>query len=133
MTAFICRRLLLLPLVAFGVTVLLFALMQFLSPDQRASLYITDPKQFDRIESVIRLHGLDKPVYVQYWNWLRELAHGNLGWSKTASMRVSEAIGAFFPNTLELTIYMFIPIILIGLWLGTKGGGPRRQLIQTFP
>lgn len=132
MTAFVGRRLILLPLVAFGVTVLIFALLQFLSPDQRASLYVTDPKQFDKIDSIIRAHGLDKPVYIQYWNWLRELSRGNFGWSKTASMRVSEAIGAFFPNTLELTIYMFIPIILIGLWLGTKAAVHRDRFVDHF-
>ncbi|HLE78721.1 MAG TPA: ABC transporter permease [bacterium] len=132
MTAFVGRRLILLPVVAFGVTVLIFALLQFLSPDQRASLYVTDPRQFDRIDSIIRAHGLDKPVHIQYWNWLKELAHGNFGWSKTASMRVSEAIGAFFPNTLELTIYMFIPIILIGLWLGTKAAVHRDRFADHF-
>lgn len=132
MTAYIGRRLLLLPLVAFGVTILIFALLQFLSPDQRASLYISDPKQFDDIPGIIRLHGLDRPVYVQYWNWLKQLVQGDLGWSKTARMRTSEAIGAFFPATLELTIYMFVPIILIGLWLGTKAAVHKDRFVDHF-
>ena len=45
MTAFIVRRLLFLPVVALGVSMLIFALLQFLTPAMRASLYIHDPKQ----------------------------------------------------------------------------------------
>lgn len=132
MAAYIGRRVILLPFVAFGVTVLIFALLQFLSPDQRASLYVTDPRQFDDIPGIIRLHGLDKPVHIQYWNWLKQLTSGDLGWSKTARMRTSEAIGAFFPATLELTFYMFIPIILIGLWLGTKAAVHKDRFVDHF-
>src|SRR3990170_6672352 len=120
MAAFIARRLLLLPLVAFGVTLLIFTLLQFLTPAERAALFVTDPRQLAQISGIIRKYGLDQPVHVQYWTWVKQLAHGDLGWSQTARMRTAEAIGSFFPATLELTIYMFIPIVLTGLWLGTK-------------
>src|SRR6058998_731926 len=120
MGTYIARRLLLLPLVTFGVTVLIFALLQFLSPAQRAALFVTNPNQLAQIDGIIRKYGLDKPAHVQYWIWLKELARGDLGWSQTARMPTSAAIGTFFPATLELTIYIFIPVVLIGLWLGTK-------------
>ena len=45
MLNFVLRRLALLPLVGLGVTMLLFALLQFLTPEMRASLYIKDPRQ----------------------------------------------------------------------------------------
>src|SRR2546426_4122634 len=113
MTTYIARRLLLLPLVAFGVTILIFALLQFLSPAQRAALFITDPKQLSQIDNIIRKYGLDKPAHIQYWIWLKELAHGDLGWSQVARMPTSTALATFFPATLELTIYIFIPVVLI--------------------
>lgn len=132
MAAYVARRLLLLPLVAIGVTLLIFALLQFVSPAQRAALFITDPKQLSSIDSIIRKYGLDQPVHVQYWTWLKELARGDLGWSQTARMPTSVAIGTFFPATLELTIYIFIPVVLLGLWLGTKAAVHRDRAVDHF-
>src|SRR5712692_11393258 len=75
MGAYVARRFLLLPLVAFGVTVLIFALLQLVSPAQRAALFVTDVKQLAALPSIIRKYGLDQPVYVQYGMWLQQLAH----------------------------------------------------------
>ncbi len=132
MGTYVARRLLLLPLVAFGVTILIFALLQFLSPAERAALFVTDPRQLAQLSAIIRKYGLDQPVHVQYWAWLKQLAHGDLGWSQTARMSTSMALATFFPATLELTIYMFVPIILIGLWLGTKAAVHKDQVIDHF-
>ncbi len=132
MTAYVARRLLLLPLVAFGVTLLIFALLQFLSPAERAALFVTDPRQMAHVDAIIRKYGLDKPVYVQYWVWLKQLTRGDLGWSQVAHMRTTQAIGAFFPATLELTIYMIVPIILIGIWLGTKAAVNKDRFVDHF-
>src|SRR5213596_245094 len=132
MGTYVARRLLLLPLVAFGVTVLIFALLQFLSPAQRAALFVTNPNQLAQIDGIIRKYGLDKPAHVQYWIWLKELARGDLGWSQTARMPTSAAIGTFFPATLELTSYIFIPVVLIGLWLGTKAAVHKDRFVDHF-
>ncbi len=120
----------LLPLVAFGVTLLIFSLLQFLAPEMRAAAFITNPNQLSALDAIIRKYGLDQPVYVQYWNWLREVFHGNLGWSTTARLPVWDAIGAFFPATLELTLYSFVPIMIVGVWLGTAAAVHRDAMID---
>jgi dipeptide transport system permease protein len=130
MASYIARRLVLLPLVAFGVTILIFALLQFLDPAIRAGAFITNPNQLKAIDAIIRKYGLDQPVHVQYLHWLRELFHGNLGWSQTARLPVAEAIAAFFPPTLELTFYAFIPTMVIGVWLGTAAAVHRDRAID---
>ncbi len=130
MATYIARRLVLLPLVAFGVTVLIFALLQFLDPAIRAGAFITNPNQLKAIDAIIRKYGLDQPIHVQYWNWLREVFHGNLGWSQTARLPVSDAIIAFFPSTLELTLLAFVPTMLLGIWLGTAAAVHRDKLID---
>jgi ABC-type dipeptide/oligopeptide/nickel transport system permease component len=130
MTAYVGRRLILLPLVAFGVTILIFALLQFLAPEMRAAAFITNPNQLRALPAIIERYGLDKPIHIQYWNWLWEVFHGNLGWSQTARLPVAAAIRAFFPATLELTLYSFIPIMLIGVWLGTAAAVHRDKLID---
>ena len=132
MTVFIARRLLLLPLVGIGVTLLIFSLLQLLSPEQRAALYVTDPRQLLALDSIIRTHGLDKPVTVQYVQWLWRVVRGDLGWSETAKMPVARAITTFFPATLELTLYAFVPIIALGIWLGTKSAVHKDKIIDHF-
>jgi len=119
MTTFIARRLALLPFVAVGVTVLIFSLLQFLTPAMRASLYIHDPKQLNALPDIIRKYDLDRPVYIQYWGWLRQVLHGDLGWSETAREPVADAIRGYFPATLELGMYSFACILALGIWLGT--------------
>ncbi len=120
MSAFILRRLLFLPFVALGVSILTFSLLQFLTPAMRASLYIHDPKQLDALPDIIRKYHLDQPAYVQYWDWLASVARGNLGWSETAREPVADAIRGFFPATFELAVYSFACILTIGVWLGTQ-------------
>ena len=119
MLKFVAKRLALLPLVLFGVTALLFCILQFLSPEMRASLYIKDPRQLSALDAVIEKYGLRQPVYVQYGKWLGQVARGDLGYSETAKMPVADAIRAFFPATLELTVLAFFPILLIGVYFGT--------------
>ncbi|MEJ2598339.1 MAG: ABC transporter permease [Anaerolineales bacterium] len=121
MTKYIIRRLLILPIVLLGLSMLIFGLLMFLSPVERAALYVTSvPRTADAIQQVIHKYGLNQPFYLQYWHWLDGILHGNLGWSKTAQMPVVDAIKLYFPATLELALWSVIPIIVIGTWLGVQ-------------
>ena len=132
MTAYIIRRLLLVPLLLFGVTALIFGMLQFLSPVERSALYVRDIPKNDRVvEGIIRRYGFDQPVYVQYWRWLAGfrdkegefnpgILQGNFGYSRTGSQRVVDLIKQRFPATLELALWSVAPIIVIGLWLGVQ-------------
>jgi ABC-type dipeptide/oligopeptide/nickel transport system permease component len=119
MTKYILKRLAFLPLVMFGVTILLFAILQYLTPEMRAALYIRDPRQLAAVQQIIEKYGHNKPMPVQYWMWLKQVAHGDLGYSETAKMPVADAIRAFFPATFELTVVSFFPILIIGVYFGT--------------
>lgn len=130
MAKFVLRRLAFLPFVLFGVTLLLFGLFHTLSPAMRASLYIKDPRQLDDIDRVIQKYGLNDPFHVQYGRWLKQVARGDLGYSETAKMPVTQAITQFFPATLELAVSAFIPILLLGVWLGTASAVNKDKLID---
>ena len=131
MTKYIIRRLLLVPVILVGVTVLIFGVLQFLSPTERSALYVRDiPKNERALEGIIRRYGLDQPLYVQYWRWLvgqRDpitgevvggILRGDLGYSRTSSEPVAELLRRRFPATLELALWSIIPIIGGGIWLG---------------
>ena len=132
MIAYIIRRLLLLPVLLFGVTILIFSMLQFLSPVERSALYVRDiPKNENVIEGIIKRYGFDQPIYVQYWRWLvgftdrggeyrPGILQGNFGWSRVGSQPVVDLIKQRFPNTLDLALWSVFPIISIGLWLGVQ-------------
>jgi peptide/nickel transport system permease protein len=131
MLRYIIRRLLILPIVIFGLSVLIFGMLQLLDPVERAALYVTNiPKTPEALQAIIEKYGLDQPIYVQYGNWIKDVAHGNLGWSKTAQMPVLKAIATYFPATLELAIWSFVPIIFIGTWLGVQAAVHHDSIID---
>jgi peptide/nickel transport system permease protein len=121
MIRYALRRLLIVPFTLWGLTVLIFAMLQLLEPAERAALYITSPpRNPEALAAVIRRYGLDDPIYVQYGRWIGQALQGDLGWSKTAQQPVARAIGTFFPATLELTLWSFVPIMVFGVWLGMQ-------------
>jgi len=131
MFAYITRRLLLLPVLIFGVTILIFALLSLLTPYERASLYVTDiPKRQGAIEGIIEKYGLDVPIHIQYYYWMvgrkdpdtgeikGGVLRGDLGFSKVGKQPVSQVIGRKLPATVELALWAAIPMIGIGVWFG---------------
>jgi peptide/nickel transport system permease protein len=133
MATYIIRRLLLVPVLLFGVTVLIFGMLQFLSPVERSALYVKDiPKNDNAVNGIIKQYGLDQPLYVQYWRWMvgrinpatgkrtGGIVFGDFGYSRTASTPVGDLIKTRFPNTLDLTLWAVAPVILVGIWLGVQ-------------
>jgi len=122
MTRYIIRRLLVLPIVLVGLSMMIFGMLQLLDPAERAALYVPGGvlRTQSALQDIIRTYGLNKPIYVQYINWLDRTLHGNLGWSVTAQQPVLSAILSFFPATLELALWSFVPIIFGGVFLGIQ-------------
>jgi len=122
MIAYIIRRLLLLPIVLIGLSFLLFAMMQLLSPRDRLGTYVRDPAQLKQgpevLKQLMEKYGLNDPIWVQYSRWLKNVLHGNLGYSESANMEVMQAIKRFLPATAQLAMFAVIPVIFGGIWLG---------------
>lgn len=149
MWAYIARRLLILPVILFGVTILIFAMLMLLSPLERAALYVKEvPHTADGIERIIKKYGLDDPIHIQYWRWLvgrRDpvtgeveggILRGNFGWSHTAQMPVMEAILDRLPGTAELAFLSVVPMLGIGIYLGVQSAVHHNRfldhLLRTF-
>jgi len=127
---FIVRRLIALPVVLFAVSLLIVGLLQLLSPTQRATAFITSEQQAQNIPAIIEAYGLDRPFPVQYWNWLTQALQGNLGYTRSANMTVARAIRVLFPASLELALLAVVPIIGIGIWLGTVSALRRNSIVD---
>lgn len=122
MFSYIIRRLLLVPIVLVGLSILVFSMMQLLGPIQRLGTYVRDPAQLKQGPEVLKQlahkYGLDDPFYVQYGRWLNHLLHGNLGYSESANMEVTAALARFLPATAQLALFAMLPVVLGGIWLG---------------
>jgi ABC-type dipeptide/oligopeptide/nickel transport system permease component len=125
---YIIRRLILLVPIMFGVVILIFAVLQLIPPESRASLYITDPKQFQHVQDVIAQYGLNDPVYIQFGRWLSEIFKGNFGYSEYFGEPVTTGLLARLPATLEISIFAAPLIILFGIWFGTAAAVHRDKM-----
>lgn len=117
MGKYILRRIIQSIPVIIGITLLTFAIMQ-LAPGNPLQTMIDPKVSLEEIERAEQNLGLDKPVIVQYFNWLKEIFKGNLGYSVKTQQPVSKLIGERLPATLLLTITAFIVSFCIGVPLG---------------
>jgi peptide/nickel transport system permease protein len=131
MTRYIIRRLLMLPILLFGISLLIFGMMQFLTPYERVSLYVSDvPKKSGSLDALIHKYGLDAPIHEQYLSWAGKVLQGDLGFSKRGKRSVVDAIRHLFPATLELALWSSVPMILIGIQLGVISAVHQNKFID---
>jgi peptide/nickel transport system permease protein len=143
MFAYIVRRLLILPILLLGVTMLIFAMLSLLTPYERAALYVQDiPKRQGAIDGIIAKYGLDDPIPIQYWNWMMGrkdsqtgeieggVLRGDLGFSKVGKSSVQEVIARRLPATAELAMWAVVPMIGIGIWLGVLSAIHHNKLVD---
>jgi len=134
MLAYIGRRLMFLPVILLGATLILFLMVQQLDPYQRLALYINDPSQLKggkaQLDRLLDKHGLNDPWFIQYGRWVGKLAGGNLGWSETAKDTVVEGFKSRFPATAELALFAFLPVIVFAIWLGVLSAVNHNKFID---
>lgn len=117
---YILRRILLLVPVLIGISLITFGLAWFATGGHLENQYLTqtDKLSEEKIQQIIRLHGFDKPAYIQYFNYLVNLGTGDLGVSTSVNQPVSEVLKDKFPASIELAVVSMVFAILIGIPLG---------------
>jgi peptide/nickel transport system permease protein len=118
--------------VVLGVTLITFLLLHATSASFVPGLEL-NPNL--RPEDVIRIRknlGLDDPLYLQYWNWITGLLHGDFGRSLVDGSPVIRHILERLPNTLELTVTAILMGVLISIPLGVAGALRRGSSIDNF-
>ena len=118
MILFIQQRLLLAIPTVFAVSAAVF-LMLHLIPGDPASIYLGDnlatPERLERIRHEM---GLDRPIHVQYLDFVGRAIQGDLGRSLQNGRPVALELSERLPRTAELAAAAFIVSILIGVSLG---------------
>jgi ABC-type dipeptide/oligopeptide/nickel transport systems, permease components len=117
MLRFIVRRLLLLIPILLGLSILVFGWIRAL-PGSPAQTLLGERATPQLIAQINRQYGLDKPLPIQYWDYLKTVGSGNLGTSITTYRPVTYEIQHRFPATVELALGAMIFAIALGIPLG---------------
>jgi peptide/nickel transport system permease protein len=116
MLRFFLKRLLVALLVALAVSSISFSLA-YLSGDPAIAIAGAGGSGKDA-DLIRHLYGFDRPIFVQYVDWIGQALQGNLGTSYYFNMPVSQIIGERIPVTLILGTVSFAVAMLVGLPLG---------------
>jgi peptide/nickel transport system permease protein len=115
---FILRRLLAAVPVLLIITFATFFLMQLL-PGGPLAAYENNPEISQKdIERLRHEMGLDRPIPLQYWAWLKNFVQGDWGYSFTTKRPVLTEIWDRLPNTLYLTGISLIVALIIAIPAG---------------
>ncbi|MGP1394199.1 MAG: ABC transporter permease [Inquilinaceae bacterium] len=117
MLGFVLRRVLLILPVLIGLTVIMFVIARVL-PGDPVGLAAGPNATREEIEALAREFGLDRPVWVQYWDYLSGLAQGDFGVSIFTRRPVAQDLAAYLPATLELVFSALVLAIVVGIPAG---------------
>lgn len=136
MLRYTLRRILLTVPVLLGVATLVFALIHLVPGDPAEAMLGESAPATDLAELRARL-GLDRPLLVQYREFLTGLVRGDLGVSFRYNAPVSREIGRRLSRTAELALAAMAVAVAIAIPLGIVGalfrGGPIDQAAMPMP
>jgi peptide/nickel transport system permease protein len=117
MLRFVVRRLLLLVPILIGLSILVFLWIRALPAGPAQSL-LGERATPETIAQIERQYGLDKPIYIQYWRYVKTVAQGDLGTTIRTRRPVTDELRERFPATIELAFAALLFATLLGIPLG---------------
>lgn len=117
MGKYIVRRLLLLIPVLFGVSLATFVVMHSFTTDP-ATIILGEHATADRVAALREELGLNKPIYVQFADYLSGALKGDLGKSVITKTSIAAELMKRFPATVELAVSAVIIASILGILLG---------------
>ena len=117
MTQYILRRLAQMIPITFGILTLVFSLIHLIPGDPAIQIAGENARPQD-VQQVRHALGLDQPLGRQYVNYLRNLAHGDLGRSFQTNESVAVEIRQRYPATIQLAFGAMLVALLVAFPLG---------------
>jgi len=124
MALYIVKRIFLFIPTLLGITLITFILMQTMPGDPVENMVgeRATPETIARIRTEL---GIDRSRTVQYFLYIRRLAHGELGRSIFTNRRISDDLIQKFPNTVKLAIAAMLFASIIGIGMGVLSAARR--------
>ena len=129
LAAYILKRLFLMVIVMAGVATIVFFITHVIPADPVGAILggNAPPALVDQMKKQL---GLDKPIPIQFVNYLYDVAHGNFGVSLASNRPVIVDIKEFLPATLELAVVAIFFSIIFGISFGVASAVKRNELID---
>ena len=112
-----------------GLLILVFLVSRVI-PGDPAALVAGETATADQVKAIRTQLGFDRPLYVQFGVYVRQLVTGDLGKSLYSGRRVSQDLLERFPATLELTLAAMFISVLVGIPLGILSALKRNSLLD---
>ena len=137
MLSYILRRFLQTLVVIVLLSYVVFTLMALMPGDPVELMISSNPKITP--EDIVRLrefYGLDQPAWKRYGNWISTIAQGDLGYSRTYRVPVTELLGPRLWNTFVLSVaslgFSLLIAIPLGIASALKPGGRLDSFLNIF-
>ncbi|MGH7154799.1 MAG: ABC transporter permease [Acetobacteraceae bacterium] len=130
MIRFILRRIGQSILLLWLVSIIGFGVLHLAPGGPLAQFTLTPGMTAAELHRIAHQMGLDRPLPVQYWEWLRRTLVGNWGRSYRDNQPVLWVIGGRLPATLELMISSTLIAVILGTWVGVMGAVRRYSLFD---
>jgi peptide/nickel transport system permease protein len=111
------RRLLQLPLMILGITMLVFLVMQFSKVDPAINA-LGEGASIEARQAYRAAQGLDEPLLARYWDYLTSLVQGDMDTYSARQQSVADEIARAFPITLQLTLLGLVIAVVGALIFG---------------
>lgn len=129
MLRFVVRRLLLTIPVLFGIVFVVFAIARVLPGDPCVAA-LQERANPATCATFNARYGLDEPIPAQFWIYLTDLSHGDLGDSIAQGRPVSEILIERLPVTIELTLAALTLATVLGITLGVVSASRRNSAVD---
>lgn len=123
---YILRRLMVLPILIVGTSIVVFALTRV--GGSPIGIYLSHEMTAEEVERLEDRYGLNDPLPVQYLAWARGMVTGDWGWSGVAAAPVRQVFPQKLGATMELALAAGAVAVALGIGLGTFGGARRDRL-----
>ena len=131
MGAYTVRRLLSLIPVLIGISLLVFLFLHLI-PGDPAVVLLGERASTEQVAALREKLGLNQPLYVQYFLFMRDLLRGDLGSSVFNLLPIRDQLATHWPATFELAIAAMLIAVLIGIPLGILAAVRKNSAADNF-
>jgi peptide/nickel transport system permease protein len=111
----------------FGASLISFILLRVI-PGNPARLILGQFASQDQVNALVAKMGLNQPIFVQYFRYIKAFVQGDWGTSYSSGVAVTQEFGQRFPATIELGLYAFL-FAVVGAFVLASFGVYRRRVV----
>ncbi|PWW02786.1 peptide/nickel transport system permease protein [Paenibacillus cellulosilyticus] len=130
MFEYLLKRLSVSLLVVLGSMTIVFIIVNVL-PGDIAQMLLGDTISTEKANELSSNLGLDRPLAVQYWDYITDVLQGNLGSSYVNQSSVQHTLLINLPSTIELTLTSSLIAVIVGILMGIAAAVYRDSWIDS--